>query len=83
MPEGGKMAIWTTREIEEIIVIARLALYNRNRPCGAEAIQRKLQSLDIHSVPSERTIERILARYGLTHGRTGWYEGDGWMAVGY
>jgi len=27
-------------------------------------------------LPSERTLAQILARNGLTHGRTGWYEDD-------
>ena len=63
--------------VEAIIVMVRLSLYNIGRPCGAKALRRRLH--DHHNLtplPSERTISRILSRNGLTHGRTGWYEGD-------
>lgn len=67
----------TAGEIEEIVVMERLDLYNSARPCGAEAIRRRLEeSEDVHPVPSTRTIGRILTRRCLTHGRTGWYEGE-------
>ena len=64
-------------ENEEMVVAQRLLLYNRGRPCGAKALWESLaEELDMSSGPSERTIGRILARQGLTHGRTGWYEGE-------
>jgi len=31
---------------------------------------------NVQPLPSERAISRILAKNGLTYGRTGWYEGD-------
>jgi len=34
---------------------------------GARAIQGKLRELKVHPLPSEATIQRILARQGLTH----------------
>ena len=66
-------------EMEQIIVRQRLSLYNQGSPCGAKAIQDHLrkQMEECTPWPSERTIGRILSRHGLTHSRTGWYEGEG------
>ena len=59
------------------MVMVRLELYNRGLPCGPKALHGRL---DVHEhlrpLPSERTIARMLARNGLTYGRTGWYEGE-------
>lgn len=66
----------TPEEIEEIVVMFRLELYNLELPCGPKAIRRRLEHEMIRPLPSERTIARMLARNGLTYGRTGWYEGD-------
>ena len=64
-------------EVEEIVVMVRLELYNRELPCGPNALRRRLdEHFSLKPLPSERTIARILARNGLTYGRTGWYEGD-------
>jgi len=64
-------------EVEQIVALARLDLYNRNRPCGAGALQRHLQDhAHLRPLPSRRRIGQILIQYGLTHGRTGWYEGE-------
>lgn len=65
------------QQIEQIVVWERLSLYNRGLPCGPKALRTSLAAeLPPYQLPSERTIARILARNGLTHGRTGWYEGD-------
>ena len=65
------------QEMEQIVVFVRLQLYNRGLPCGPAALRRSLISqYQLTGVPSERTIARILARNGLTHGRTGWYDDD-------
>lgn len=65
------------REIEAVVVLMRLELYNRGRPCGPKALRHCLaEYLPPASLPSERTIARILAGCGLTHGRTGWYPHD-------
>ncbi len=61
----------TPEEIEEIVEIFRLELYNRELPCGPKAIRRRLEHEMIRPLPSERTIARILARKDLAHGRTG------------
>ena len=64
-------------EVEQLVVMVRLELYNRGRPCGPAALRRRLQEhYHLTPLPSERTIARMLARNGLTHGRTGWYPGD-------
>lgn len=63
-------------EIEEIVTMIRLNLYNHDLPCGPKEIRKKMNEFDEEPLPSERTISRILARQGLTHKRTGWYPGD-------
>lgn len=64
----------TRQEIEECVTFVRLELYNRDMPCGPKAVQDRLRSFyHVRPLPSERTIARILARHGLTHGRTGFY----------
>lgn len=65
----------TQQEIEEIIVFVRLELYNRDLPCGAKAIRKRLEAFYlVKPLPSENTIARILVKRCLTHGRTGRYE---------
>ncbi len=63
-------------EIEEIVEIFRLELYNRGQPCGAEAISERLGEEGVVPLPSARMIGRILSRRCLTHGRTGYYPED-------
>ncbi len=64
-------------EVEQIVVMVRLKLYNQGLPCGPKALH---QRLDVHEhlrpVPSERTIARLLASHGLSSARTGLYAGD-------
>lgn len=65
---------WSRQEIEKCVTFVRLELYNREVPCGAKAVQERLRTFyQVKPLPSERTIARILARNGLTHGRTGFY----------
>jgi len=64
-------------EVEQIVVMVRLELYNRGLPCGPKVLRRKLDEREaLKPLPSKRTIARILTRNGLTRGRTGWYEGE-------
>lgn len=64
----------TKQEIKECVKFVRLELYNRDMPCGPKAVKERLRSFyHVKPLPSERTIARILARHGLTHGRTGFY----------
>mgnify|MGYP001560015614 CR=1 FL=1 len=64
-------------EVEQIVVMVRLELYNRGLPCGPKVLRRRLDEHKVlRPLPSERTIARILALNGLIYRRTGWYEGD-------
>lgn len=66
-----------SEEVEHIVVMERLHRYNHGMPCGAGALHQYLQEEAVlHPLPSVRRIGNILTRYGLTHGRTGWYEGE-------
>jgi transposase InsO family protein len=67
----------TPAEIEEIVKMVRLGLYNQDLFCGAEAILWEMEDLGAKPLPSVRTINRILARNELTHRRTGKYEAKG------
>ena len=67
----------TPAEIEEIVKMVRLNLYNRDLFCGAQAILWEMEELGVMPLPSIRTINRILSRNELTHRRTGKYEAKG------
>ena len=67
----------TAAEIEEIVQLVRLELYNQAQFCGAQAIRWRLADLAVQPLPSVRTIGRILARHELTHRRTGRYTPKG------
>jgi len=67
----------TPSEIEEIVKMIRLNLYNQSLFCGAQAILWEMEDLGVEPLPSIRTINRILARNDLTHRRTGRYEPKG------
>jgi hypothetical protein len=57
-------------EVEQIVVMARLELWNRSVPCGAPALRRRLDEFyHLQPLPSARTIGRILARNGLIERR--------------
>ena len=60
-------------DIEQLVVLERLHLYNRGFSCGAPAIRQTLEHLAIRPLPSVSSIHRILSRNGLTHRRTGSY----------
>lgn len=53
--------------------MVRLDRYNRGYTHGVNAILQEIEAIEIRPLPSLRTIARILARLGLTHGRTGRY----------
>jgi hypothetical protein len=55
-------------EVEQIVVLARLELWNRGQPCGAPALHRRLDEFyHLRPLPSVRTIGRILARNELVN----------------
>lgn len=70
------MELYTRMEIEEIVVMERLHLYNRGLSYGPQAIYRSLQQKGVRPSPSIATINRILSRNCLTHRRTGYYPED-------
>ena len=67
----------TPAEIEKIVELVRLDLYNSDLFCGNQAIQWKLIDMEVQPVPSLSTIGRILRRRELTHRRTGRYTPKG------
>ena len=67
----------TPAEIDEIVEMVRLSLYNKGLFCGNQAIQWELEDMEVQPIPSLRTISRILCRRELTHRRTGRYEPKG------
>lgn len=67
----------TSSEVEEIVELVRLELYNQGVFCGAQAIRWKMEEMAVAPLPSVRTINRILVRHELTHRRTGRYEPKG------
>ena len=70
-------SMYTPIEIEEIVKMIRLNLYNHDIFCGAQAIHWEMEELGVRPLPSIRTINRILSRNELTHRRTGKYEAKG------
>ena len=64
----------TAAEMEEIVIMIRLQLYNRGLPCGAKAIRQQLEDACETPLPSLSTVNRMLRRNALTHGRTGHYD---------
>jgi putative transposase len=63
----------TPREIEKIVEMVRLNLYNKGLFCGNQAIQWEMIDMEVQPVPSLSTIGRILRRRELTNRRTGRY----------
>ena len=70
-------SMYTPTEIEEIVKMIRLNLYNHDLFCGGQAIHWEMEELCVSPLPSIRTINRILSRNELTHRRTGKYESKG------
>jgi hypothetical protein len=71
------LARLTPSEVVEAVSLVRLSLYNQGLLCGAQNIRWELAELSVTPLPSVRTINRILAREGLTHRRTGRYTPKG------
>jgi len=64
----------TKEDIEEIVKVVRLKLYNQALFHGAQNIRWDMEELNILPLPSISTISRILKRNCLTRKRTGKYE---------
>jgi hypothetical protein len=67
----------TSAEIERIVEMVRLSLYNKGLFCGKQAIQWEMIDMEVQPLPSLSTIGRILNRRDLTYRRTGRYEPKG------
>jgi putative transposase len=67
----------TPAEVEDIVELVRLSLYNKGLFCGDQAIRWELEEMGVRPLPSLSTISRILCRRDLTHRRTGRYEPKG------
>jgi len=67
----------TPAEIESVVRIVRLSLYNKDVFCGSQAIRGEMEDMGVSPLPSHRTIERIICRLDLTHKRTGRYTPKG------
>ncbi len=67
----------TPAEIERIVEMVRLSLYNKGHFCGKQAIQWEMTDMEVQPLPSLSTIGRILRRRDLTYRRTGRYEPKG------
>jgi hypothetical protein len=63
-------------EIEQIVIMFRLDLYNHGFHYGPQAIQNEMKRQAVSPLPSISTIKRILSRNYLTHRRTGYYPED-------
>ncbi len=72
-----RLARLTPVEVVEAVTLVRLSLYNQGLLCGAQNIRWALAELSVTPLPAVRTINRILAREGLTHRRTGRYTPKG------
>jgi putative transposase len=60
-------------ELEEIITMIRLNLYNHGLYYGPREIRKVMIVYNLRPLLSERSISCVLVRKGLTHKRTGWY----------
>jgi len=67
----------TPAEIEKIVELVRLNLYNKGLFCGNQAIQWEMNDMEVQPILSLSTIGRILRRRELTHRRTGRYTPKG------
>lgn len=75
--ENAYAGVRSPEEVQELVKMLRLKLYNHGQPCGPRALRQKLnEHYSLKPLPSESTIARILAKNGLTHGRTGHYKSD-------
>lgn len=67
----------TPAEIEKIVEVVRLNLYNKGLFCGNQAIQWEMNDMEVQPILSLSTIGRILRRSELTHRWTGRYTPKG------
>lgn len=73
----GRSPRLTSVEIETAVQLVRGALVKENRFYGDQAIRWEMEDAGIRPLPSLRTINRIVARAGLTRRREGPYKPKG------
>jgi hypothetical protein len=59
----------TRVELESVVKLEWLDLYNHSKPCGAKALRQHLRSIGIENPPSENAIGRMLKKQGLLNDR--------------
>ena len=59
----------TREELESVVKLEWLDLYNHSKPCGAKALRQHIRNIGIENPPSENTIGRILKKQGLLNDR--------------
>ena len=75
--DKGAALLRSIEEVEQIVVMEQLHRYNHGLACGTATLHRHLRNqCCLQPLPSVSLISQILTRYGLTHGRTGWYKGE-------
>lgn len=67
----------TRQETEQLIISIRRSLEKQDLFHGAQAIRWELEELEVHPLPSVRTIGRIMVRHELTRRRQGRYKPKG------
>jgi len=55
----------TRQELESVVKLEWLDLYNLSKPCGQKALRQHLRSLGIVNLPSENVIGEIVKKQGL------------------
>lgn len=60
-------SLLTREELESVVKLEWLDLYNLSKPCGTEGLRQHLRSLGIVDLPSENVIGGILKKQGLTN----------------
>ena len=66
-------ALLTREQMESVIKLERLELYNHEKPCGAKTLWLHLQSLEIRNLPSISTIGRMMGKQGLINESASYY----------
>ena len=73
---------FSKQDVEDIVTMVRLELYNRGLPCGPAAIRKKMeQDRHVLPLPTKSMISRVLSERCLTNQRTGWYAEDSLQSV--
>jgi hypothetical protein len=58
-------SLLTRQELESVVKLEWLDLYNLSKPCGQKALRQHLWTLGIVNLPSENVIGEIVKKQGL------------------